>query len=333
MARIADFPPNRKAASQADADFYNNHPEMTQDGKWIPIDPCNPKHVRYQIEWMDAYERHNGKTHRGQFTPVCDSPVRTCACNGSLRVTVRMEAPWILFRDIGYAGVRLSGATEASGETDSIGRLTLSGLEAGFHAVDVVAPDGAFAFETVQIECNKLTELVVWLKPAPERIETKIVAVQWVCNTSTSTVMRGSPGGRGVEPTQRSWTVSIIEKYAEVPKNHELVDSHSSLLHHKRGGMFTLDVKIERCNGTYGIKSAGTKALEIAVKVANEGGAADNLIESGFNVAYGAIKVGTSSSDEKYGLESSPTQKVYGSWEEAQQQMNATDFAEIQKYR
>ena len=51
---------------------------LREDGTRIPIDPCNPKHHKYETEWMGAYVQHGGTTHSGVFTPDCDKPVTSC---------------------------------------------------------------------------------------------------------------------------------------------------------------------------------------------------------------------------------------------------------------
>jgi len=93
MARIATRPLNRRATRRANDDFYRAHPELVQDGKRIPLDPCNSDHDHLRAEWMDAYERHGGATRRGRYAPVCCDPTEPCPrrrdCNpGSVTLDV-----------------------------------------------------------------------------------------------------------------------------------------------------------------------------------------------------------------------------------------------------
>ncbi len=308
VPRIADSPVNPQATRGADDDFYRAHPEMvTKDGKRIPIDPCNPQHLKYQSEWMDGYERHHGKTHAGRFTPVCSSPVATCRCEGSLVVVVKIK-DGNTEHVVAGAAVRLYGPSETSGETDEAGRFSFSGLESGLHAIDVDAPDGSFGFDTVQIECNQTAEKDMWLKP---EIEMKTVAVQWFRETRTSYIRRGV--GRGSDLKEKVYSTTIVEKYAKVPKDYKIIESRSNTLEATAGGPWSQEVIKERGTDTYGPKSTGK-------------------VEEAINKAINALGLPLSP-DEKYGLESSPMKQVYSSWDEAKQNMNPVDFKDIERYR
>jgi hypothetical protein len=78
MARIAVRPMNRQAVNQSNNEFYRNHPEMIDNGKRIPIDPCNPNHAKYQEEWMDSYVKEGGKTRIGNYQRQCGKPEVKC---------------------------------------------------------------------------------------------------------------------------------------------------------------------------------------------------------------------------------------------------------------
>lgn len=331
MARIACEPINEKAAAQASSDFYSNHPEMVQHGRRIPIDPCNTQHVKYQTEWMNAYEKHGGHTYQGKYTPPCAKVTAPCPCDGRLQVRVGIQRGFALFDYVPEALVRVMGATEAEGQTNEQGVVSFTGLQAGFHVIDVAEARGTVT-ETVVIACHELTDVTVWLTPHVEK-NTKLVAKQWFRRTSISVVMRGSGGRGGVEPTERNWSVTIIEKYEEVPQNHELVDAKCDQhLAFKAPGMFSLGHRVERSSGVYGEKTTGQTAWEFTKKVA-EGGASDNLYEAAANALSAALKAATDSSKDKYGLSESPTNQVFTSWEEAQAKMHPVDFAEITPYR
>lgn len=78
MARIATRPMDRTATREANDEFYANHPEMVQDGRRVPLDPCNPEHDSMRTEWMDLYEANGGEVRTGRISRTCGEAVEPC---------------------------------------------------------------------------------------------------------------------------------------------------------------------------------------------------------------------------------------------------------------
>ena len=152
MARIATIPMNPTATKEANDEFYQNHPEMVQDGKRIPIDPCNPMHAKYQKEWMDSYVKHGGKIRIGKEQKQCGNPVQSCPCNGRLVVTV-VESIGTK-EPVPLVDVEISGPKYDKAQTDAQGKATFSGLEEGTYLIQVPSSDKQYG-EIAEVHCRQ----------------------------------------------------------------------------------------------------------------------------------------------------------------------------------
>jgi len=68
----ATHPMSHAAASAADDDFYDAHPEMVKDdGKRVPLDPHDPAQANLRHEWIEAYAANGGQVHK--VTPAAQA--------------------------------------------------------------------------------------------------------------------------------------------------------------------------------------------------------------------------------------------------------------------
>jgi hypothetical protein len=88
MDRVASKPLNDEAVDRASDEFYARHPELIENGKRIPLDPCDPAQEALRREWMDLYIENGGGYYYGKFSPGCDDPVLPCSDKGVLMVQV-----------------------------------------------------------------------------------------------------------------------------------------------------------------------------------------------------------------------------------------------------
>jgi hypothetical protein len=62
MKCIPKKPIDKTIVSQANDQFYNNHPEMIDlQGQRIPVDPASKEHSKYRDEWWDMYFGKGGE--------------------------------------------------------------------------------------------------------------------------------------------------------------------------------------------------------------------------------------------------------------------------------
>lgn len=152
MARIAIRPLKQEAVLQANDEFYRNNPEMIDNGKRIPIDPCNPKHAKYQKEWMDSYVKNGGKTRNGQYKAKCGQAKMKCPCQGILEVLLvesnEKKNP------VSGVNVTIYGLIEGNKKTDADGRAIFSGLEAGSYQVEAILQNSLSYQGIVDVSCE-----------------------------------------------------------------------------------------------------------------------------------------------------------------------------------
>jgi len=154
MARIAiglNQKKNQQAAQEANEEFYKHHPDM----KGRRIDPCNPDHLKYQKEWMDAYIKNGGAYRVGRYTAQCGEVAQACPCDGRLTVSVVDGTQ----RTNGVPGVDVAvyGPSDGRQISDSNGEAAFCSLAAGVYFVEVTLQNGRSYASAVQIACNQLT--------------------------------------------------------------------------------------------------------------------------------------------------------------------------------
>ena len=137
MPRIVTKPFDKQAVKGATDSFYNIHPEMVQNGKRIPLDPCNPKHAAMQSQWMDLYEAYGGNTQRGTMDRKCGECVENCPCSKK-SLYVRVAEDTSRGAIFGTANVRvvIQGPETREGMTNDVGEVLFYGVEPGEYFVE-----------------------------------------------------------------------------------------------------------------------------------------------------------------------------------------------------